>query len=214
MATVRFSEALRGQIRKNAHNLFASQIEAADQSFNKQLFDGLYERLFGDYTEHLNKVPPEFFKQVQRLDIHVHRGAQAVLYEMGREYPVPIRDFSIPGRFRMTSHYSAPDVYLDSDCPEWDALREEYEAWRVRKTEVNTKLVEFQNMVGKIIESHATLAPALKVWPALWELIPEDVKERHKQIKESRRNKVKKELEDVDFGKLTAAVTVSKLRGR
>lgn len=214
MATVRFSESLRSQIRTNARNLFTAEGEAVEKSFNKQLLAGMYERLFGSYTQHINKVPPEFFKMVKWLDIHVHRGASPVAYEMDRDRPVPFRDFKDEGRFRIGTHYSVPDVYLDSDCPDWDALREEYEAWRMRKIQHNTKVSDYVNMVGKIIESHATLAPALKVWPALWELIPEDIKERHKQVRESRKNKVKEELEDVDFGKLTAAVTVSKLRGR
>jgi hypothetical protein len=51
------------------------------------------------------------------------------------------------------------------------------------------------------------LAPALKAWPALWELIPDDVKEKHREVKE--RSKGGIDL-DVDLNKLTAVSTAAK----
>jgi hypothetical protein len=127
---------------------------------------------------------------------------------------VPAKDLTIPGVASITAHYSIPDLYLDSNNPDFFALREEYQAWKLRKTNVHAKREEFIGMVNKIIESHVTLAPALKTWPALWELLPDETKEKHKEIKERKSRDKTEELEDVDLGKLTAAVTVHKLRGR
>ena len=57
--------------------------------------------------------------------------------------------------------------------------------------------------------TYSTLAPALKAWPALWDLLDEDTKERHKKIVERK----KKDTDDigVDLNSMTAAVTFSKL---
>jgi len=214
MATVRFSDNLRHNIRVNARALFESRIITAQNSFDKTLLNGFYDKLFGPYLTQMNALPSEFFKSASRLDVRVASGAKIISVDLGRERPVPARNISVPNRFSMHAHYSAPDVYLDSSSPEWEYLRVEYTAWKQRILEADEKYKEFASMVDKIIDAHVTLAPALKVWPALWELLPEETKERHKQVKDSRRKKVKEELQGVDLGKLTAAVTVSKLRGR
>ena len=214
MATVRFSDKLKDTIRTNARGLFSAQMDSAEVSFSKQLLDGLYDRMFRDYLPHMNAIPSEFFKTVSAFDIHPYRQAASIRYTMNPSRPVPLRDISVAGRFTMNGHYTVPDVYLNIDNPEWHDIREEYTAWRERVQTVAAKRDEFMTMVDKILEAHVTLAPALKVWPALWELLPEETREKHKEVKESRRSRAREELEDVDFGKLTAAVTVSKLRGR
>jgi hypothetical protein len=62
-------------------------------------------------------------------------------------------------------------------------------------------------MVYKICNTYSTLAPALKAWPPLWELIPENVKDTHRKIVERTKNDV---VLDVDIGKLTALSTAAK----
>jgi hypothetical protein len=62
-------------------------------------------------------------------------------------------------------------------------------------------------MVKKVTEAYSTLAPALKAWPPLWDLIPEDVKNTHRKIVERTKNDV---VLDVDIGKLTALSTAAK----
>jgi hypothetical protein len=59
------------------------------------------------------------------------------------------------------------------------------------------------------METYSTLAPAIKAWPALWDLVPDEAKERHKKVVE----RVKKDASDVgvDLNSMTAAVTFSKL---
>jgi hypothetical protein len=66
----------------------------------------------------------------------------------------------------------------------------------------------FVEQVKKIINAHATLAPALKLWQPLWDLIPEDYKERHRKVVE--RTKSDTQV-DVDLGSLTATVVAHKL---
>jgi hypothetical protein len=62
-------------------------------------------------------------------------------------------------------------------------------------------------MVKKVIEAYTTLAPALKAWPPLWELIPENYKNKHRQVVEREKKEVKL---DVDINKLTALSTAAK----
>jgi len=59
-----------------------------------------------------------------------------------------------------------------------------------------------------VIEAHATLAPALKMWQPLWDLIPEEYKDRHRQVVEREKKDVKV---DVDLTALTAQVAFHKM---
>jgi hypothetical protein len=212
MATVRFSGGLKNVIIGNANKMFADKVGAAEGSFNKLLLDGLYEQIFSEYMPHINALPPEFFRKVSAFDIHPdpEMAHSKVRYDVGRAVPIPPNDFSLP-EFRFVGHYSIPDIYL-KNTPKWAAIREEHNQWRERVRQAREKQQEFTNMVETIIHAHVTLAPALKVWPALWELLPEETKEKHKEVKD-KKSHMKEELEGVDLGKLTAAVTVHKLRG-
>jgi hypothetical protein len=88
-------------------------------------------------------------------------------------------------------------------------ILEEYTAWGKRVQTAEAKRDAFVAGVGKIIDNYSTLAPALKAWPALWDLIPEDKKTKHKEVVERRSNKPV-EL-DMDTSSLTASVTLAKL---
>jgi hypothetical protein len=63
--------------------------------------------------------------------------------------------------------------------------------------------------VDKLLNKHATLSPALREWPALWELLSDDVKEQHKRIVD----KTGKEREDVqvDLSTATAILAINRI---
>jgi hypothetical protein len=212
MATVRFSANLKHTIRSNAMGLFTKQMEDADNSFNKELLDGVYDTVFNAWLSHINALPKEFFKEVSQLDVYIRRGATAIRLKLPTPRPIPANNMELPGLAKFNTHYSIPDIYLDSDNPIWEPMRIEYDGWKQRRLDARAKRDEFVAMVNTIIGSHVTLAPALKVWPALWELLPNETREKHKEIKD-RKRRDKEEMEGVDLGKLTAAVTVHKLRG-
>jgi hypothetical protein len=71
---------------------------------------------------------------------------------------------------------------------------------------------EFTEGVSKILSSFSTLAPALKEWPPLWELVPEHAKNKHKEITEKRKAD-KPSIDNSTLNTLTAAMIASKLGG-
>jgi hypothetical protein len=46
------------------------------------------------------------------------------------------------------------------------------------------------------------------MWPPLWDLIPEEYKNRHREVKEREKKEV---AVDVDIGSMTAAVVFNKI---
>jgi hypothetical protein len=80
-------------------------------------------------------------------------------------------------------------------------------AYNQRVSAAQQRQADFVNMVSKVCDAYTTLAPALKAWPPLWDLIPDDVKDKHREIKERTKNEV---VLDVDINKLTAMSTAAK----
>ena len=71
---------------------------------------------------------------------------------------------------------------------------------------------EFTASVKQVINAHSTLAPALKLWPPLWDLLSEDVKNKHREVTE-RSAKATAETVGVDLNRLTALASLSKMGG-
>ena len=91
---------------------------------------------------------------------------------------------------------------------EWDEIFQEIDEYRRHIKSVAQKKTNFVNAVKEVIKAHATLSPALKMWPPLWDLIPEDYKDRHRQVVEREKKEV---VVNVDLGTLTATVVAHKL---
>jgi hypothetical protein len=89
----------------------------------------------------------------------------------------------------------------------WAEFLTEVTAYHERVKVATQRQHEFVDMVKKVIEAYTTLAPALKAWPPLWELIPENYKNKHRQVVEREKKEVKL---DVDINKLTALSTAAK----
>jgi len=91
---------------------------------------------------------------------------------------------------------------------EWEDIAQEIADYQANILAVADKKKAFVASVKKVIEAHATLAPALKMWQPLWDLIPEEYKDRHRQVVEREKKEV---VVNVDLGTLTATVVAHKL---
>jgi hypothetical protein len=90
----------------------------------------------------------------------------------------------------------------------WHEFMQEVSAYVDRVKAACDRRNEFVDMVKQVVGTYTTLAPALKAWPALWDLIPEADKERHREVKE----RIKKDTTlDIDLNRLTAMATAAKL---
>ena len=69
----------------------------------------------------------------------------------------------------------------------------------------------FLEGVTKVITTYSTLAPALKAWPPLWDLVPESAKVRHRTIVDRKKTEVV--IEGVDLDSMTAVSALAKLSG-
>jgi hypothetical protein len=207
MAIVRFSNELKETILKNADAVLGKQVQAArDARPAHEWGDKIYDKMFGQYVPVLNAVPEQFLTWTDKVKVN-----RVGVYDCNLEFTFASKrpwtaTFNENEYAKKGSSY---DNGIDLKThPDWEDFRQDVARWKDAIAVAVDKQKEFRASVSKVIEAHATLAPALKMWPALWDLIPEDVKERHREVKE----RVKKEVEvDVNLGALTAAVTFNKM---
>lgn len=209
MATVKFSKELRDRIVQAAKQKFQTAVHAAEQTVPKDWGDRLYDILMGPYADQLRDIPREFLFTTDKLVIdRIGEMRVGLTYQLTMRKPFPAA--GLPKGFcaRKMRGYG-DDLTLD-DTAAFAEFKAEIEAWHKRVNAAKQRQREFAESVEKVIGAFATLAPALKQWPPLWELIPDDVKEKHKQIVE---RKVKEVELNVDLDRMTALASFTKIRG-
>ena len=222
MATVRFSDKLKDEIERKAEDVFKEKITEA--KVNKPVTwnaDYLYNTIFSkDRRDKMSALPSNYmetqknislsgFYDVPREEEDKHRGDYWSTHDQVRF------DFSIPKPMPHKSDH--PDwkknwrsMSLKYDTPRFAAIQAEWETWVQGVVAIKAKQKEFVKGVNQVTHTYATLAPALKAFPALWDLVPEQYRERHLEIS-TRKKGSPSELGDLDVDALTSVVTLSKL---
>lgn len=221
MATVRFSEKLREDIIQAATNKFQNAVNTANNSRPDSVLwgDKLWALFYGQYESILVSVPSQFVihsKAFQLNEICKANGEAVPVnmeFTFSKEMPWPTQ--GIPGSGLVKSN-SWPEVYNITAEKADDPVVQELTALIVaRQTaiqEATKRRDEFKNSVKQVINAHATLAPALKMWPPLWDLLSEGVKDKHREVTE-RGAKATAETVGVDLNRLTALASLSKMGG-
>jgi hypothetical protein len=209
MATVRITKELTKDIISAAKAKFSDSIKKAEDSRPDHHWgDYIYDAIYGEYAPIMAQLPAGF----------IHTTNRVLIRKVG-PYPVELYfDFSAPKLWPGTmppeapaeNHYSQALVLNNS--PVWNDLLDEVKAWKDRCDAARKRSKEFTEGVSKVLENFSTLAPALKEWPPLWELVPDWAKNKHKEITEKRQSGKPAVDKDV-LGKLTGAMTAVKLGG-
>ncbi len=208
MATVRFSKELQEEILKNARGVFGRQVETAKSAKPENEWgEKIYEILYGQYTPVLNAVPQMFLTTNNKFKVEqvgsLSCGLEFTL-NSAKPFPKEIPDTELA---KKSSGYYGNE-YVLKDHLVWGEFYVDVKRWLDGIKAIEAKRDEFVKQVQQIITAHATLAPALKMWPPLWDLVPEPYKERHRTIVE----REKKEVDvAVDLSSMTAAVVANKI---
>jgi len=90
------------------------------------------------------------------------------------------------------------------------ALVERWREYHKTLDALHERYYNIKDGVGALLDSFATLKPALKAMPALWDFIPAEYQERHTRVVE-RKPRAEKEALAVDTDALARQVLLSKL---
>jgi hypothetical protein len=209
MTTVRFSKELCDRIEKEARNKMQPAVERAKAAApSNDWGQRIYDTLFSEVIPAVNAVPLEWMNITKSFSVEKVGSLNTSLkFEFHTDKPWP-RVFVANHLVAPCTSYNNTRLELSAD-PVWDEFAVEVQEYMRKVSEAELRRNEFTMMVSKVIQTHSTLAPALKMWPALWDLIPDDVKNRHREVKV--RDKAEAVVdESIDLNKLTSMATAAK----
>ena len=231
MATVRFSDELVSNIKASARKLHEPAIERAEQSAPTDWGQRIYDGMFDDKTQTImQSLPANYFGNQDRLTLDGFLDASGdrhnIDFRATADHPMASEFYARNTTVQLSSISHLPFPYsvdfaqsgaklsysglrIAANDPRFEGIQQEFIEYCYRIHDAKAKRVEFVKGVEDIIKNFSTLAPALKAWPPLWDLIPRDKQEKHKEIVERKSNKPV--ALDMDTSSLTAAVTMAKL---
>jgi hypothetical protein len=226
MATVRFSDELKHRIKRNAHAIYTKKLDKLKEDFvsSRNFGEELYQLTFSNT---LDSQPDWYF---EKREICTFEGfynlpenmskEQKYLYDdldFGYKYPtqhaVPYDckgdKFKDDNKCRLSGYGTWT---LDYESSKWDSIKKDVMVYTQQRSQIWAERDEFVDGVMAVVDAHATLAPAVKAWSGLWELVPEEYQERAKKVvPKADRRVVTRDKAEVDLNKLTGVVVASKL---
>jgi len=219
MATVRFSQDLKDRIFRNARQMFEKRIASAEAAKPDQAWGmRIYDALFGEYAAALAAVPRGFLQTADDFSVQYvgEQHAGSINFDLPTAMPWPHK-FSMATDKASSIYGNTISLVYQKDVDGntipnqlWDEFAAECKRWRDGIEAIKAKQNEFVQQVATLIENYATLAPALKAWPPLWDLIPEDVKDKHREVVVREKKQVEHGL---DLSALTATSVAIKIGG-
>lgn len=188
MAVVRITESLISDVRRNISQLYdPRRREVANFPDPEDKWgDILWERGVGEYAKRVEGLPKRWFKR----DTNFEFGGW--LNGIGGTPDIPLS--LAMSKERVVLHFTHEEVeetglvfngyrfHLNASDPRWDDFKEVYLAWMARRRQIDDEVLAAQHSAGALLRRFATLAPALKEWPALWDLLDLGVKDQHRKI--------------------------------
>ncbi len=214
MATVRFSNELKEHIISNAKDTFNARYQKA-AAIPNGFAERVYNDIFRDHLHTMSALPDGFMDKKY-------------------EFSVMISDSSLSG-IQISLRLAAPQLWPEkinlahAKQRGWNNNDLQYlpdlnttEGADIHNVIVNRQYAikqvdedkqRFVDGVDKICTTFSTLAPALKAWPPLWDLLPQSAKNRHLEISERKASATKAaELTDeLNLASMTATVVASKM---
>lgn len=219
MATVRISAALIDQVKKYNRDKFErirDSLPRPRDAFDKEeVLLKAYDLITGGirHTVENNPLKPYictdgvFVKTFtggakQPGSAHFKSYATAVI-----DLPVPAADSNITNEYGRLDNRG--ELWLEATHPEWRDMYEE--ACRISDDQ-QAILIQHQSALDQLVallRAHTTLAPALRQFPALWDMLPQGIKDDHTRIDTRTKSIVPKTPTDTSV--LTQAVMTAKL---
>ena len=234
MAVVRINTRLKENILRVIETKYATLIRREEKTFPTDIAERVVTLFLRPYEEALTKLPswyvnPPVRKLIMQAEGYVAGGTKRVETASEQELSTPIvLPISYPNSIPLRSSWRG--VTLDRKAeisdPEVAAkmadIYKDIDRWAARMHVWYEQRDTLKTHTDRLLDRYATLSPALKEWPALWEFIPEDAKETHKRV--VHRNPQQKDITsntegaeaaapDVDLAKMTALAATLKVHG-
>jgi hypothetical protein len=207
MAVVRLNKELRGTIITNAELQMRPAIDRANALIpsGSEWGEKAYRIMFQHELPMIEQAPDNWFKHKTEIEIRGLVSEDFRALQLKLTSPVRWPDTVVENEFIEPTHYSSVRL---KPHPAWDGLIAAYRVYREAFDAAHKKRHVYVTSVERIIDSYSTLAPALKAWPPLWDLLPLTAQNEHYRV-DAPRKREEKEI-SVDFDTLTSISTAAK----
>jgi len=211
MAVVRLSTGVIEGIMNMARNKMQVAVDRAvsvpiDQSWGRKI----YEIMFGTSTvDIIEKLPAGWCKRGEILTVVGIKLPSEASLGCNLDFKF-VDHISWPEHWptnKFFTHHYGSRVHMVGIPNGLEAFYEEVKERQIRIVSANKRKEEFVAEVRKVLGAYSTLAPALKAWPSLWDLVPEGTRDTHRLIVEREKKEV---VLDVNLDKLTAMTAAAK----
>lgn len=210
MAVVKIGKELRETILKNARSIFKKRFNNLQSEFLTYNFgEEVYDLVMADYKHLIAQLPTELFTTHDEIVVCIRGNT----FQYKHSTPKVWFRNKIPENkyVEQDVSYYSNHVKLKEHVPEFQAYITRVAEFKEKQQHINEQQANFVNGISTVLDAYSTLAPALKALPSLWDLLPEDTKDKHKEVVE--RKKVKPEQLDIDLGSITSTIIANKLGG-
>lgn len=215
MAVVVITQSIRSHVSGEITKLHSDKIAEA-RKVPMLWGDMIYNKMFShELREKMEALPAGYLGTLDTFNVrHINRREVTSPYAFTAKLSQPRR---VPNVADSTIHGMANTgtlqhwVNLSLDDPRWDNfVTVEYAPWcqAIRDLEF-ARDNDVKNAMA-VLNAFRTLAPALKEWPALWELLPEETKSRHKEVVE-RKSSGSRVVPTVDLDTLTGRLAAKRM---
>lgn len=220
MATVRITQDLTSDILFKAGHLFGDRLTAAQKNIpdTEAIAPFVYDATFGLYKEAIEGLPNNTIPAQGRAAIAAWGKFENLDLLVRFPTAKPMFDCHEGHRY---SHYFTADipnygnatVRIKTEPPsEVVDFLGRYKAAVNVVEGLKQERAQFIGAIRALLNSHSTLSPCLKKSPALWDLLPEHTKEKHKE-KVVRDKPEPKPEREVDLDCITKVIATNKLLG-
>lgn len=214
MAVVRISDQMKKIVVAAARNTFEKRLDAARASLTLPMTaEDIYSRIYGKWVDQMEALPKEFFNYTDQFTVErIHGQTYSYTFKLMADMPMPRGIPEQPHVRTARSYSSAHFELLDDGSDLWLPLIEAFAAWRDRINAVETERNTFVDGVRHVLNTHTTLAAALRTWPPLWDLIPETYRNKHNEVVPKKDKQQEMALESgIDMDRLTAMAALNKM---
>lgn len=205
---VRISDKLIGEVAGNISDMYRWFIDEVEKQ-KPDVGDRIYELIYGPYLSRMEQLPVSFFRRLDRVEVRSIDG-KTFGYSFKLSSPKLGSYTHPPGDNVEPTDYG--DRVNIKRTPYTEEICDAILSWHQRKEDIRGTRDRSISAVRKILRNSKSLAPAIKAFPPLIDLIPPDTRKKI-DVPQHRLSSVQMEL-DPDLKKLASDIAVKKLFNR
>lgn len=202
---VRISDKLIGEVAGNISDLYRYYVEDVEKQ-KPDVGDRIYELLYGPYLSRMEQLPTSFFRRIDRIETRFV-GEEILSYSF-KFSSVKLGSYTHPpGDNVEASDYS--DKVNIKRTPYTEEIVDAILSWHKQKQDIYEVRNNATASVRRVLREHKSLAPAIKAFPPLVDLLPAATRIKI-DVPQHRLSSVQMEL-DPHLKRLAADIALKKM---